>query len=566
MERNTQDGGEAILEAFRNLGVDYIMSSPGSEWGPLWEALARQKVGNKAGPVYLSCWHETLAVNLAWGYTTVTGRPQAVVLHAGAGLLQGSMAIHAANATCTPMVVMSGESLSYGENPDFDPGRQWVGSLSIVGGPHRLMEPIVKWANQATSPATLYEQIVRAGEMAQRTPAGPTYVNVPIETMLHDWTPPDVLRDVPPAPKPRAADADIAAVAHQLVAAKHPLIITEAAGSEAEGFAALVALAELLAIPVVENSNCKFANFPKTHGLHQGFNVPEQLKKADLVLPIRSYTPWYPPSAGPKSATVVAIDEAPLDEKRVYQNLQANAYLEGDVPSILQLLADAVRGLGFDEDVVEDRRTRLQQAHDALHQSYREAEAAARHTGPIDPVHLCARMSAIFPDNTVFVDETTSHRMAIQRHLRWNAVHDFIKVPTGLGQGLGTALGVKLACPDRPVVSIIGDGGFLYNPVTQSLGCSMEAGLPVLIVVFNNEGYLAMKNNHLSYYPDATAAQNDIFLGHPIKGPDYAELVKPFGGVGLRVDDPAKLDDVLREGLAAVESGKTTIINALLCR
>ena len=76
MDRNTQDGGEAILEAFRNLGVDYIMSSPGSEWGPLWEALARQKVGNKAGPAYLSCWHETLAVNLAWGYTTVTGRPR----------------------------------------------------------------------------------------------------------------------------------------------------------------------------------------------------------------------------------------------------------------------------------------------------------------------------------------------------------------------------------------------------------------------------------------------------------------------------------------------------------
>ena len=70
--------------------------------GPLWEALARQKVGNKAGPVYLSCWHETLAVNLAWGYTTVTGRPQAVVLHAGAGLLQGSMAIHAANASGLP--------------------------------------------------------------------------------------------------------------------------------------------------------------------------------------------------------------------------------------------------------------------------------------------------------------------------------------------------------------------------------------------------------------------------------------------------------------------------------
>lgn len=566
MERNTQDGGEAILEACRNLGVDYIMSSPGSEWGPLWEALARQQVGNKAGPVYLSCWHETLAVNLAWGYTTVTGRPQAVVLHAGAGLLQGSMAIHAANATNTPMLVMSGEALSYGDDPDFDPGRQWFGSLSIVGGPHRLMEPVVKWANQATSPATLYEQVVRAGEMAQRTPAGPTYVNVPIEVMLHEWTPPDVLRDVPPAPKPRASDIDIDTAARLLVAAKNPLIVTESAGREEEGFEALLALAELLAIPVVENSNQKFTNFPKSHPLHLGFNVPERLKGADLVLPIRAQAPWYPPSAGPKNAKVIAIDEAPLDEKRVYQNLQANQYLEGDVPSCLELLAEAVKDIGFDARIVEDRRARAQEAHDALQQGYREAEAAARETGPIDPVHLCARMSAILPENAVFVDETTSHRMPIQRHLRGDKFHDFIKAPTGLGQGLGTALGVKLAYPDRPVVSVIGDGGFLYNPVTQSLGCSMEAGLPILIVVFNNEGYLAMKNNHLSYYPDATAAQNDIFLGHPIKGPDYAALVEPFGGVGFRVDDPAKLDDVLRDGMAAVESGQTAIINAILSR
>ena len=139
-------------------------------------------------------------------------------------------------------------------------------------------------------------------------------------------------------------------------------------------------------------------------------------------------------------------------------------------------------------------------------------------------------------------------------------------MPTGLGQGLGTALGVKLACRDRPVVSVIGDGGFQYNPVTQSLSLSMTAGLPILIVVFNNQGYLAMKNNHHSYYPDATAAQNDLYLGHQIDNFDYAELMKPFGGVGLRVDDPAKLDGVLQEGMAAVEAGKTTIINVILCR
>ena len=81
--KNYLDGGEAILEAFRKLKVDYIMSSPGSEWSPLWEALARQKLDSKPGPAFVESWHETLAVNMATGYTLITGRPQAVLLHAG---------------------------------------------------------------------------------------------------------------------------------------------------------------------------------------------------------------------------------------------------------------------------------------------------------------------------------------------------------------------------------------------------------------------------------------------------------------------------------------------------
>ncbi len=73
----TLDGGEAILEAFRNLGVEYIISSPGSEWAPVWEALARQQVNETPGPRYINCWHETLAVNMATGYTRATGKMQA---------------------------------------------------------------------------------------------------------------------------------------------------------------------------------------------------------------------------------------------------------------------------------------------------------------------------------------------------------------------------------------------------------------------------------------------------------------------------------------------------------
>ena len=86
--KNQPDGGEAIVEAFRRLGVEYIVTSPGSEWSPVWEALTRQRVDARSGPQFIQCWHETLAVNIATGYTMMTGRPQAVLLHAAAGMLQ----------------------------------------------------------------------------------------------------------------------------------------------------------------------------------------------------------------------------------------------------------------------------------------------------------------------------------------------------------------------------------------------------------------------------------------------------------------------------------------------
>jgi acetolactate synthase-1/2/3 large subunit len=152
----------------------------------------------------------------------------------------------------------------------------------------------------------------------------------------------------------------------------------------------------------------------------------------------------------------------------------------------------------------------------------------------------------------------------MQNHLRWNAPYDYVKVPTGLGQGLGVALGVKLGMPDRTVVSVIGDGGFLYNPIPQSLGVSRDANLPIMIVIFNNGEYRAMKANQLSYYPDGVGKKSDIFLGATINAVEYSQMVEPFGGYGQRVEDPAELDAALEAGLKAVKEGRTAIINVIV--
>src|SRR5262249_6440623 len=124
--KNQFDGGTALVEAFSKLRVEYILSSPGTEWAPVWEAMADQIHRKKSGPTRLDVCNQSCAVDIAAGDTLATGKMQGVLLHAGAGLLQGAMGIHGAFVSGVPMVVISGESMTYGEQPEFDPGAQWM--------------------------------------------------------------------------------------------------------------------------------------------------------------------------------------------------------------------------------------------------------------------------------------------------------------------------------------------------------------------------------------------------------------------------------------------------------
>jgi acetolactate synthase-1/2/3 large subunit len=561
--KNYHDGGEAILEAFRSLDIDYVISSPGSEWPSFWEAMARQKRSGASGPMYLNCGHETIAVTMASAYTHITGRMQAVLLHAGAGLLQGSMAVAAARAMETPMLVMSGESLGYGET-DFDPGSQWYRNLSVVGGSQRLIEPVVKWAQQAPAPETLYQSVVRAGEMAQRTPKGPTYICVSMETMLHEWSRPQLLRKAPRAPKFQPAAADIDRVAALLVEANCPVISVENAGPERDAFDALVELAELMAIPVVEGPGAFFANFPKSHDLYLGTNINRFLKEMDFALLVESRAPWYPPSNVPSNASIVAIGESPLKTHMVYQTMEAGHYLEGDVAATLRLLTQALRKLDCDAAKVAERRTRWRAEHKRWREGLRAAEDKASGAAAITVPLVAKTLREVMPTNTIYVDETIVHAASIREHTMWDDPLGFFRAPSGLGQGLGYALGVKLALPQRPVVMTIGDGTFMYNPVVPAIAFADEHKMPLLILVFNNAKYASMQYFHDKFYPSGTAIATKDYYGVNIKGLKYEEAAAMVGGYGKRVESPAELKGALQEALASIEAGKTAILNLIM--
>ena len=561
--KNYQDGGEAIVEAFRNLGIKYVISSPGSEWSPVWEALTRQKHEKNHGPEYIQCWHETLAVNMATGYTWITGQAQAVLVHAGVGLLQGAMGIRCAMQAEVPMLVMSGESVTLGADEDLPIEPQWYGGVS-PGGADKLVAPFVKWASHVPSAPTLYQCIIRAGEMAQRAPMGPIYLDVPLEHMLEDWSPAGELRQVPPAPATQAANAEIEALAADISAAKNPVIVTEISGRDPAAFGNLVALAEAAAIPVIGGRGTSYANFPTDHDLWQGIDNYGHLADADLVILVGGRTPWYPPKRRPSPGKIIAIGDHPHKEWLIYQDLHADAYLEGDIAATLAALTAAIEG-GVEAKTKETRRAKWAGESAKEMEVLQDQRDTAVAEGGLNPASVGAAMRAVMPADTIFVDETITHFPPLRKHLPMTRAQTLYRHTGGaLGQGLGLALGVKLAAPERPVVLFIGDGGMLYNPITQAFGASREHNLPIIIVIMNNGHYKAMKKGHVHHYPDGMVDATELTMGIEIQGPEFEQLGSHFGIKGTRVETYAALHAALEDALKETKDGSAVIINAIL--
>ena len=570
MSEPALDGGEAVLQAARDLGVDYIFSSAGSEWAPVWEALSRQEAARGAGPRYLDLAHETLAVAMATGYGCVTGRGQFVLLHAAAGLLQGANAIHGALLTGAPMVICSGESTGYGDAAGADPGSQWYRNLSVVGGPQAIAAPFTKWSNAAADVSVLYGMLKRAGELAAQAPAGPVYVNTPVEVLLAPWRPAATsAAPVTVGGSTVAVPEDVELAVRLLSAARRPVLAVETAGRDPAAFAALVELADFMALPVVEPQSAVSSSFPRGNPMHAGGDLAALAVDADLVVLLGCRSPWYPPSAKPGNATVLVIDEVPHRPHMAYQVLTADHYVGGAIAPTLRAITARLRQWGLDEAAVEDRRAARSAAHAADEEKRLAAESKALSSteGPVDPVAVAATLRELIADDAVVVDETITHSRVIARHLMAGTAGRYSYVQGGLGQGLGVALGAKLGLGDRLTVLTVGDGTWLYNPVPQGLMAAAQYGLPLLVVIFNNRKYLSMRFNLTRAYPDGAYVTSKSGYGVDLSAqPDAAAVAAAAGAAGFTVTTTPELAPTLEKAIDTVRAGQTAVVNVFVTR
>jgi acetolactate synthase-1/2/3 large subunit len=475
------------------------------------------------------------------------------------------MAVHGALLAGVPMVVSSSESTTYGDGPGQDPGGQWYRNLSIVGGPHQIAQPFTKWSNEAASVHTLPTMVTRAAELAWRAPAGPAYLNVPLEILLEEWDGREAKPIVPPG-STHSSPEEVDPVAQLIREASNPVIVTETAGREAGGFEALVAFAEAWDIPVVEPDSAVCGNFPRTHPLHAGSDIGPWMDEADLILLVNCRAPFYPPSRRPSKATIVVIDEVPQRPHVVYQVLFADRYLEGNVANTLRQLAKRAKDL--DAEAVAVRRAAQEQRHADEQAAIAAAEAKAREAEGIDPVLVAATLRGLLEGRDgIVVDETITHSRVVKRHVQTADPDSYFYVQGGLGQGIAVALGVKLAAQERPVVLTIGDGAFTYNPVIPSYDASNAYELPLLIVVFNNRVYKSMNLNHRRFYPEGAAADTGEWLGTDLhRLPRLAAFAEPFGMHTETVDAPEALAPALERALKAVAEGTTAVVDVLVTR
>jgi acetolactate synthase I/II/III large subunit len=378
----------------------------------------------------------------------------------------------------------------------------------------------------------------------------------------------DVPGDLGSAPGATADQKGIEELANLLAGAKNPVIVAEDSGRTEKSVHCLVEIAELLGCAVCETRSTGSLNFPRNHPLHSGYNPKEAVGGTDVIFLLSVIAPWHPASVTPSpGATVAILDENPLRHDMPYYGYQADLCLTGEIESSLeQLLAALKKKVSANDASRKQRAEEIGKKNNATRKAWRDDALALASQKPMDTRWVAHEVSQVLPSDAMVVEETITHRLAIHRYLDGLKPGSyFAGCVGGLGTGLSTALGVKSANLKRPVVCLIGDGSFNYDPVPAVYGAAQEHNLPFLTIMFNNQGYLSQKSGIPRYYPGGWAVKSNNFSGlHIAPCPDYAQIIKAFDGYGEKVEEPGEVRKAVERGLRAVAGGQSALIDVRL--
>ena len=515
-------GGRAIIDTLRAAGVTTVFGIPGVHNLSMYDALYRNEDID-----HVVCRHEQGAGFAADAYARVSGNTGVYITTTGPGATNAFTALGEAWTDSSPVLHLASQI----DRPLIDRNRGVVHELIDQQGTFRH---ITRLAESVRHIHQVSPVIARALESIQTMRPRPAYVDFPAD-LLNEEADLEIVQPQPPE-RIEASDRAVRRAVEMLARAERPVIIAGGNVHRSGANAELLEIAEALDAPVFETANGRGA-IPSSHRLavggwwHGKSELNNRLAEADATLVVGSRlgqmdtSNWTAPLQ-----RVVHID---ADGDWINLNYPAEVGLIGHEATVLGQLLEhlegqaAAGGSGWSARVGDTR----QRVEDDLRKDY-PAEMAV-----IDAISAAAGPHAIFTNDSL-IQYWTSRHLPVERPRSYL----YPAVFGTLGSSLPFGIGAAFAEPDRPVVSITGDGAFMFT--CQELATAVQYGVNVTSVICNDLGYGAMRRHQRLRYGDYTYATD-------LATPDFAAMAESFGARGIKLESTGDLEPALRDAIAS---------------
>lgn len=530
----TMNGGEAMVRSAVANGIDTIFGLPGAQIYPIFDAIHQHP--EVRGIVSR---HEQGAAYMAFGYASATGRPGAFAVVPGPGILNTGAALCTAMGTNKPVLCLTGQVMS----EFMGVGRGHLHELPDQKG---TLNSFIKWADHIKDPANTSAQVNEAFRRMLTGRPGPVSLEMCWDTMAKPWEV-EIGPGIGAIEKPAVDDDAIGDAAEMIAGAKKIMIMC--GGGAQHASVEVLELAKMLGAPVTAfRSGRGVVSEDSDWGVNSaaGYRLWQD---TDLLIGIGSrlemqYMRWLsmgeyydrPPEGGPK---LIRIDVDPQEMDRLKPDLGIIA----DSADAARALVEKVSTTGFSAGNLG-----------------RIAEAKAKTREEIQEIQpqidYLTTIREVLPRDGYLVEELC--QVGFASYYGFDIYNPRTYVTPGyqgtLGFGFPTAIGTKVAVGDKAVVSITGDGGFMFG--MPELASAVQQNIGLITVIFNNSAFANVRRDQQEQY-------NGHIIGADLDNPDFVKLAESFGAAGFRVASPAELKPVLAR---AIEDGKPAIIDVTIER
>ena len=546
-------GKQIFMEALKAEGITHIFGNPGTTELPLMDSLLEYPEFT-----YILSLHEGPAVTMADAFALTSGQVGVVNLHVGPGLGNGLGMVYNALKGKTPLLVTAGQQDNSMRLRDPLLGHDLVA----------MAEPLTKWSVEAATADEMPLVMHRALKAAQEHPAGPVFVSLPMNVMEAETNQPLMPLGShmnASLPQPEALER----MSALLLSSKRPIIFCGDFVARSGARDLLVELAEFCGAAVHTDVLPSLVNFPTQHPCFQGRGAGDQaalrkvMQGCDLVLMIGGefFEELWFVDANPFPEDAVRIQIDP-DPKNLARNYAVDCAVAADVRQSLQGLVQALKAEASPawRKAAQGRLDELK----ALKQKEKEAQQmrvqAKTRTGRMSPARLMAELAECLPKNIAIAGEAITSTPDLTRSIPFNGDGDYLGGRGGgIGHGLPSAIGMKLAMPERPVLCIGGDGSSLYS--VQAFWTAAYHRIPVVFLILSNQTYqilhLNMDRYRSMYGIGGERGYPHLSLNDPVV--DFVRVAEGFGVKGQRVEKPEQVRTAIQEAFA---SGEPRVIQA----